>query len=99
MKYFPLDKKWTFFFLLWAFFLSGFFSHFFGTPGVLQAIELQRLLQTQKKNWNQIQAEIIQLESEIQDFKSNPFTQQREIRKVLGYIAQDEIIFDFSNYL
>jgi cell division protein FtsB len=46
----------------------------------------------------QLKKELLQLQTEVNDLDKNPFIQQKEIRKILGYAAADEIIFDFSNW-
>ncbi len=91
-----LHQKWLFGFALWLLFLSGTFAHLFGSPGILQAIRLKILLETKSQQLFQAKEKLRELHAEVQQLEHNRFTQEREIRRVLGYTAPDEMIFDFS---
>ncbi len=97
LKVYSIHWRWLTLFGLWLLFLSGFFANFLGSPGVLQSIRLQNLLQMKRKQLSQVQDELKKLQIESSLFDSNRNIQEREVRRVLGYAANDEIIFDFSD--
>lgn len=90
-------RLWMIFFGCWALFLSGVFASFIGSPGVIQAVRLQSLLSSKQGQIQQIQAELTTLEHQASRLEKNKAVQQREIRRVLGYAASDELIFDFGD--
>jgi cell division protein FtsB len=90
-------RIWAGIFGVWAFFLTGALSGVFGGPGVIQGIRLQNLLQSRVASLDSIQTEVNQLQSESERLEKSSVVQQREIRRVLGYAAPDEVIFDFSS--
>ena len=91
-----LQYKWVFFFSLWLFLLSGLLTDFVGTPGILQVLRLRKLLETKRERLAQSEKQLSQLRTEAEQLDKNSFTQEREVRRILGYAAPDEIIFDFN---
>ena len=89
-------SAWISLFSCWLLLLTGVFASFFGPPGVLQALRLDRLLGSKKAQLNQIQTELQRLEKESHLLSHNRFAQEREVRKTLGYASSKELIFDFS---
>ena len=89
-------KLWFWLFATWSLLLSGLLSGWIGSPGVLQAVRLSSLLDAKQDQIAKLEAEIERLETERARLHKSPLAQEREIRRVLGYAAQDEIIFDFS---
>ena len=81
---------------LWLVFLSGGLVKVLGTPGALLAYRLNSLLEIKQAELIKMQVELKRLQAEAIELESNPYVQLREIRKVLGYAAKDELIFDFS---
>jgi cell division protein FtsB len=90
-------RLWLCAFALWGLFLSGVGASFVGSPGVIQAVRLKRLLDSKLTQSSALQAELTQLRTEAIQLERSKVTQQREIRRVLGYTAPDEIIFDFTD--
>lgn len=90
-------KLWSFLFALWGLFLSGVFASFVGSPGVIQAVRLKSLLESKRAQVTKLQADLHKLQAESSMLEHSKVAQQREIRRVLGYTAPDEIIFDFTN--
>jgi cell division protein FtsB len=91
-----ISRLWLGLFAIWGLMLTGVLASFVGSPGVIQLVRLKNLLDAKQTRLTQIQSEIDQLESERASLEKSHVAQQREIRKVLGYAAQDEIIFEFS---
>ncbi|MEO5971198.1 MAG: hypothetical protein ABIQ95_14820 [Bdellovibrionia bacterium] len=91
-----IHQKWMGFFGAWLFILSGISTGFLGSPGIIQAIRLSSLLEIKKDDLAKSLKETRNLESDINQLEKNRYVQQREIRRILGYAASDEIVFDFS---
>ena len=91
-------RLWQFLFAVWWVFISGAVHTLFrvGPPGVLQAVRLQMLLTERQQESGRIRGEIDRISTEIQRLENNRVALEREIRRVLGYAAPDELIFDFS---
>ena len=94
---FSPNRVWIGLFSLWLLLLSGLLHGLFGAPGIYQAISLQRLLNSKQLLLTRLESEIEQIEGENSALETNRVTQEREIRKTLGYAGQDEIIFDFAS--
>jgi hypothetical protein len=90
-------QLWLCAFALWGLFLSGAGASFVGSPGVIQAVRLKRLLDSKIADQVLLQADLRRLQTEAIQLERSKVTQQREIRRVLGYTAPDEIIFDFTD--
>jgi cell division protein FtsB len=91
------NRAWIGIFAIWALFLSGAFSRFVGSPGVVQAIRLKVMLDAKNKSVKNMQDAVMQLQAQADLLEKSRTAQQREIRSTLGYAGKDEIIFDFSN--
>lgn len=87
---------WLVLFGIWGVFLSGVLVGLGGPPGALQAIRLNGLLSSKQAQLARLEVDIGRLEAEGTRIEKNRFAQEREIRRVLGYAAQDELIFDFT---
>lgn len=68
-----------------------------GSPGVLQMLQVRSVLRTKQAQIEELQNQIVKLEGEAVALEKSTIVQHREIRRVLGYAAPDEIIFDFSS--
>lgn len=92
-----VTKVWLGVFVLWGVFLVGLPNALIGTPGVIQAVRLNSLLQSRQKLLTATEEEVARLEQEGNRLEKNKLAQEREIRRVLGYAGSDEIIFDFTS--
>ncbi len=63
---------------------------------MVQWWSISRLARTRHETVAQIETRIMELSSEQTRLERSPVAQRREIRRVLGYLASDEILFDFS---
>jgi cell division protein FtsB len=86
------NRLWIGIFCLWLVFLSGIA----GAPGVIQAVKLSSLLQSKHAQVTVAQVDISKLETDIALLETSRVVQEREVRRVLGYAGNDEIIFDFT---
>ncbi len=89
-------KVWLGIFSIWGVILTGVFHYWVGSPGALQSLRLNHLLESKQEHLSKIQDEIKALQAEAHQLDRSKVVQQREIRRVLGYTAHDEIIFDFN---
>jgi len=90
-------RIWLLLFGAWVLFISGVGSQFVGSPGAIQAIRLQALLNTKKQTLADLEIRVRDLEQEAVRLDKSRHVQLREIRRTLGYAAPDELIFDFSD--
>lgn len=86
---------WVLVLFLWALFISGTFSDFTRSPGVIQSASLHSLLRSRMLELSALEGKIAKLDSERQSLEENSVVQEREVRKVLGYVAPNELIFEF----
>lgn len=70
-----------------------------GSTGLLQLVELKNFLEIKQHESETLRERLKSLEEASLLLENNRAAQLREIRKVLGYIAPDEIVFDFSQDL
>lgn len=81
----------------WIIVLTGGLSPFFSqNPGVLQANRLTALKQEKVKLLQNLESEIHGMKQELELIQSNRWFQEREVRRVLGFAAPNEIVFDFN---
>lgn len=92
-----ISRVWVGVFVLWSFALTGVLADYGGGPGVVQAMKLRRLLDQKEAQAAGIESEIAQLDSREDQLGNDSVLQEREIRKTLGYVASDEMIFDFPS--
>ena len=84
-------------FSIWLAFLSGLGSAQINAPGVLQALKLRRLLEAKELRLKALEDRASRLSESLDRLKSSRFAQEQEVRRVLGYVTADEMIFDFSD--
>jgi len=86
-------RLWILLFATWLLILTGVFGR---GPGFLQLWRLDRLLASKQTKLQTLESQIAQMEGEKVRLEKSAATQEREVRRVLGYAASDEIIFDFA---
>ena len=91
-----VHRVWIGLFALWALVLTGVFSQFTSTPGVWQAWQLERMVDNREEQLAQLEARTQQLERDRKLLETSPVAQEREARRVLGYVAPDELVFDLK---
>jgi hypothetical protein len=93
----PAGRVWLGIFGIWGILLSGAFAQLVGSPGVIQGVRLSGLLETRQLQLATLETELAQLRQEAARLEGCTLAQHREIRRILGYAASDEIIFDFGS--
>ena len=91
-----MHRIWLAIFGIWAVLLSGLLTPWVGSPGVLQLFRLQSLLSQKQDQAGKLESNLLELQAESERLQGSRIAQEREIRKTLGYAADDEMIFDFS---
>ncbi len=95
MKTWIFHKVWLCLFVIWFLLLSGVLSFLLGTPGIIQLVRLKNMHSLKEKQAQDLRETIESLEAERLRLEKNTAAQEQEVRRVLGYLAKDEIIFDF----
>lgn len=90
------NKLWMSIFGVWLVLLSGLLHSFLGSPGALQSFQLQQILTLKQNQVEKAETELMSLQEDAILLEKSKITQNREIRRVLGYAAPNELIFDFS---
>lgn len=89
-------RLWITIFGVWLVLLSGVLAGIGGSPGIIQSLRLKHLFAVKQDELGNVETEVRRLEDESARLERSRFAQEREIRKVLGYAAEDEIIFQFG---
>ncbi len=90
------NRIWGAFFLIWVLLFSGILDFWVKSPGLKQWIKVNSQLNEKRLEIGATEARttlLLQLSRELQ---SNTAAQEREIRKVLGYIDEQEAVFEFT---
>ena len=89
------NRAWLFFFGIWALLLTGMFDSWLQSPGLKQWYKVKTSLQTRRQEIDEVEARSNMLQQIAVQLDSNPIAQEREIRKVLGFLGDNEVVFDF----
>ena len=87
---------WCLIFPLWLGFLSGLFPGKKIAPGIWQAMQLHAYLGQKNAELAEREASFADLDHEYRRLRDDPAVQETEVRRILGYVASDEVVFDFS---
>lgn len=92
------NRVWLAVFVTWLFLLTGFTHELgAGSPGMIQFSRLNALLRDRQTQLANSDAEIEKIDVEAKELEKSRVVQEREIRKTMGYVGDNELIFDFSN--
>lgn len=75
--------------------LSGVFPKVTQTPGIVQAVRLNNLLEKKTEDLSQIENRLQSLTKYHKDLQSKKSVQIQAIREILGYVSSDELVFEF----
>ncbi len=90
-------RAWIAIFAFWLFLLTGITHEFgAGSPGLLQYSRLNGLLRDRQRSLAESDAEIEKVEAESALLEKSKSVLEREVRKTMGYVGENEMIFDFS---
>ena len=90
-------QAWIIFFAIWFLFLTGLLDFWSQSPGLKQWFKVQASVREKRQEIADIEAKTDVLHETARQLESNAVAQEREIRKVLGYLGEQEVVFEFSN--
>ncbi len=91
-----LNRVWLSFFGIWLLLLSGILDFWIQSPGAKQWYRVSSMLRERRREIETVEARSAYLNQVARELQSNPVAQEREIRKVLGYLNDQEAVFEFS---
>ena len=90
-----ITHAWCGFFLLWLILLSGMLERWVGAPGLYQWLQVRSLVKETRNKGEEIEFELSRLDGLRKQLETNPAVQEIEIRRVLGYLRPNEIVFEY----
>jgi hypothetical protein len=94
MNALQIKKMWLAFFGIWFVLVSGVLDFWLKSPGLKQWIQVELLLRNKRQEIVEIEAKSDAFKNVASQLEHNPVAQEREIRKVLGYLGDHEIVFE-----
>lgn len=91
-----IRMMWFGFFGIWLVLVSGLLEFWLKSPGLKQWLEVELLVQKRRQEIVEIEAKSESFKSVVRQLENNPIAQEREIRKVLGYLGNQEIVFEIT---
>ena len=95
LKLINMNQVWLAFFGIWALLLTGTIS-FFKSPGLKQWYSVDAAVQDRRQEIAGVEARSALLSHTAHQLEFNSVAQEREIRKVLGYLGEQELVFEFQ---
>jgi hypothetical protein len=89
-------RLWMIFFGFWLFLLSGVLDFWVQSPGLKQWVRVNSILEERRQEIGAIEVRSRYLSQVAHELQENSVAQEREIRKVLGYLGEQEVVFEFS---
>ena len=87
-------KLWLGFFGIWLVLVSGLLDFWIKSPGLKQWLQVELLVHKKQQEIAEIEAKSENYKNIIRQLETNPVAQEREIRKVLGYLGEQEVVFE-----
>jgi hypothetical protein len=91
-----VDRVWLAFFGVWMVLLTGVLDFWIQTPGLKQLWRVSSMLESRRHEIDGIESKTVLLNQVSKELQDNPIAQEREVRKVLGYLGDQEVVFEFS---
>ncbi len=91
-----INRIWLGFFGIWLILLSGLLDFWLQSPGLKQWYRVAATLNERRQEIGGIEERSEYLHQVARELESNTVAQEREIRKVLGYLGDQEAVFEFS---
>ena len=88
---------WVGFFSVWLILLTGLLDFWLKTPGLKQWYKVQATLSHRRQDIAAVEAKTERMKETSKQLESNAVAQEREIRRVLGYLGEHEVVFEFPN--
>jgi cell division protein FtsB len=90
------QRLWLGFFVVWFILLSGLLDFWVSTPGLKQWFKVESTLHERRQEIAAVEARSASLHETAHQLESNAVAQEREIRRVLGYLGEQEVVFEFT---
>ena len=90
-----LNRIWVGFFGVWLLLLSGVLDFWLQSPGLKQFIKVNSLLSQRRQEIGEIESRSAALAHVAKELQDNAAAQEREVRKVLGFLGEHEVVFEF----
>ncbi len=94
-KKIDINRIWLGFFCVWLILLSGLLDFWLKSPGLKQWYRVASALSDRRQEIGTIEDRSTTLQHVARELESNPLAQEREVRKVLGYLGEHEAVFEF----
>ena len=91
-----VGKAWAIFFAVWLILLTGLLDAWLQTPGLKQWYKVEAALRGRRQEIAAIEAKTELMKETAKQLDANGVAQEREIRRVLGYLGEHEVVFEFS---
>jgi hypothetical protein len=91
------SRIWLGFFAIWIILLSGLLDHFVHSPGLKQWYQVESSLRDARQEIATIESKTTLQLQVAHQLENNVVAQEREVRKVLGYLGDQELVFEFQN--
>jgi hypothetical protein len=86
---------WLLFFGVWLLLITGLLDFWLKSPGLKQWHQVESALKDRRQEIADVEARTELLTNIAHQLEFNPVAQEREIRKVLGYLGENELVFEF----
>ncbi|NDF13706.1 hypothetical protein EB061_00045 [bacterium] len=91
-----VDKVWIAFFSIWVVLLTGALDFWIQSPGLKQWWRVNTMLDVRRQEIDKVEEKTVLLQQVLRELQENPIAQEREVRKILGYLGEQEVVFEFS---
>ncbi len=95
LKNLTVSRAWGIFFGIWCILLTGLLEFWFPSPGLKQWFRVNSTLTERRHEIDVTEKKTNLFLSTARQLESNTVAQEREIRKVLGYLGDQELVFEF----
>jgi cell division protein FtsB len=97
LKNLNMNRVWAGFFAIWMLLLTGTLGFWLKSPGVKQWYSVSQSLKEQRQEIADVESNSTLLAHTAHQLEFNSVAQEREIRKVLGYLGDQELVFEFES--
>ena len=77
--------------------ITGLLDFWIKSPGLKQWYRVETTLKDRRQEIASIESRTESLNNIVRQLESNTVAQEREIRKVLGYLGENELVFEFNH--
>lgn len=96
LRHLSMNQIWLGFFGVWSLLLSGLLDFWVQSPGLKHWAKVGNTLKERRQEISAVEARTVLFQSMARQLETNSVAQEREIRKVLGYLGDQELVFEFT---